>query len=43
MPFQVKPDERKQKATLWLVAFNVVLTLIILALVAFPLYAPLLP
>lgn len=44
MPFQVKPvDDRKQSATLGLVIANVVLALIILALVAYPYYAPLLP
>ncbi len=40
MPFQVKPDDRKQKATLGLVIANVVLTLILLALVAYPYLAP---
>ncbi len=43
MPFQVKPSERKQSATLGLVIANLVLALIILALVAYPYYAPLLP
>lgn len=36
MPFNVKPSDRKQTATLGLVIANVVLALIIMALVAYP-------
>lgn len=42
MPFQVKPSDRKANAVLGLVIVNLVLAFLILALVAYPLYAPLL-